>query len=114
MTFSLCQGVGGLSTHHLFASLPAAIGLPRWHCGKELPANVGDARDRGSILGRGDPLEEEMATHSSIPSWRIPWTEEPGEPQSMGSQRFGHGRTYNSAITGKSKSGIGTDWETEA
>ena len=37
-----------------------------------------------------DPLEEEMATHSSILGWRIPWTEEPGGLQSMGSQRVGH------------------------
>ena len=35
-------------------------------------------------------LEKEMATHSSILAWRIPWTEEPGGPQSMGSQRVGH------------------------
>ena len=39
-------------------------------------------------MGREDPLEEEMATHSSILAWRIPWTEEPGGLQSMGSQRF--------------------------
>ena len=38
-------------------------------------------------LGREDPLEEEMATHSSILAWRIPWTEEPGGLQSMESQR---------------------------
>jgi len=38
-------------------------------------------------LGRGDPLEKGMATHSSILAWRIPWTEEPGGLQSMGSQR---------------------------
>ena len=37
-------------------------------------------------LGWGDPLEKEMATHSSILAWRIPWTEEPGRLQSMGSQ----------------------------
>ena len=37
-----------------------------------------------------DPLEEGMATHSSILTWRIPWTEEPGGLQSMGSQRVGH------------------------
>ena len=36
------------------------------------------------------PLEEGMATHSIIPAWRIPWTEEPGRLQSMGSQRVGH------------------------
>ena len=41
-------------------------------------------------LGWEDPLEKEMATHSSILAWRIPWTEEPGGPQSMGLQRVGH------------------------
>ena len=41
-------------------------------------------------LGREDPLEKEMATHSSILAWRIPWTEEPGGLHSMGSQRTGH------------------------
>ena len=40
-------------------------------------------------LGQEDPLEEEMATHSSI-AWRIPWTEEPGGLQSMGSQKVSH------------------------
>ena len=43
-----------------------------------------------SPVGREDPLEKEMATHSSILAWRIPWTEEPGGLQSMGSQRVGH------------------------
>ena len=41
-------------------------------------------------LGQEDPLEKEMATHSSIPAWRIPWTEEPGRLQSVGSQKVGH------------------------
>ena len=41
-------------------------------------------------LGRKDALEKEMVTHSSILAWRIPWTEEPGGLQSMGSQRVGH------------------------
>ena len=41
-------------------------------------------------LGREDPLEERMATHTSILAWRIPWTEEPGGLQSMGSQRVRH------------------------
>ena len=41
-------------------------------------------------LGREDPLEKEMAIHSSILAWRIPWTEEPGGLQSMGLQRVGH------------------------
>ena len=41
-------------------------------------------------LGWEDPLEKEMTTHSSILAWRIPWAEEPGRLQSMGSQRAGH------------------------
>ena len=41
-------------------------------------------------LGREDPLEKEMATHSSILAWRIPWREEPGGLQSTGLQRVGH------------------------
>ena len=41
-------------------------------------------------LGQEDPLEEEMATHSSTIAWRIPWAEEPGMLQSMGLQRIGH------------------------
>ena len=49
---------------------------------KNPPFNAGDL---GRALGQEDPLEKEMATHSSIPAWRIPWTEEPGG-QSEGSQ----------------------------
>ena len=41
-------------------------------------------------LGWEDPLEKEMATHCSVLAWRVPWTEEPGRPQSVGSQRVGH------------------------
>ena len=41
-------------------------------------------------LGWEDPLEKEMATHSSTLAWKIPWTEEPGRLQSMGSHRVGH------------------------
>ena len=51
--------------------------------GKESAASARDAGDVGSILGWEDPLEEETATHSSILAWRIPWTEEPGELQSV-------------------------------
>ena len=50
---------------------------------KNLPANAGDS---GLILGWEDLPEEEMTTHSNILAWRIPRTEEPGGPQSMGSQ----------------------------
>ena len=45
---------------------------------KNSPANTGDVRDAGAIPGWGNPLEEEMATHSSILAWSIPWTEESG------------------------------------
>ena len=45
---------------------------------KDQPANTGDIRDEGSIPGLEDPLEEGMATYSSILAWRIPQTEEPG------------------------------------
>ena len=45
-------------------------------------------------LGWEDPLEKEMATHSSILAWRIPWMEKPGGLQSMGSQRVGHDFTF--------------------
>ena len=46
-------------------------------------------------LGQEDPLEKEMATHSSILAWEIPWMEEPGELQSMGSQRVEHDSMTN-------------------
>ena len=45
---------------------------------------------RVQSLGQEDLLEKEMATHSSILAWKIPWMEEPGRLQSMGSQRVGH------------------------
>ena len=54
---------------------------------KDLPAK---AEDSDSNKGRKDALEKEMATHSNILIWEIPWTEEPGRLQSMGSQRVGH------------------------
>jgi len=47
-------------------------------------------RDESSIPGSGRSPEEGMANHSSILAWRIPWTEKPGEQQSVGSQRVGH------------------------
>ena len=53
---------------------------------ENLPADAGDA---GSISGQEDPLEEDMATHSSILAWRISWTGEPGGLQSVG-RRVGH------------------------
>ena len=57
---------------------------------KNPPANAGDLRDVGSSLGQEDPMEEGMATHSSILAWRIPGTEEPGGLQSIVSQKVGY------------------------
>ena len=56
---------------------------------KNPPINAGDV---GSVLGLENPLEEEMATHSSILDWEISRTEEPGGLQSTGSQRVGHAK----------------------
>ena len=55
-----------------------------------LPANIRDKIGVVLILGSGRSLEEGMAAHSSNLVWRIPWTEEPGWPQSMGPHRVGH------------------------
>ena len=57
---------------------------------KNLPANAGDIGDAGSVLGREDPLEEEMATHSCILAWEIPWTEIPRWGTTHGISRVGH------------------------
>ena len=57
---------------------------------KKLPANAGDLEMQVRSLGQEDPLEEEMATHSSILAWRIPWREESGRLQSIGSHTVRH------------------------
>ena len=57
-------------------------------------------------LGQGDPLEEEMATHSSILAWRIPWIEEPGEQQSLGLQRVGTRLTEHKVQRGGNPSAL--------
>ena len=58
------------------------VKVPTWQC-RRLEMQVWS-------LGQEEPLEEEMATHSSILAWEIPWMEEPGGLQIMGSQRVGH------------------------
>ena len=60
------------------------------HCRNQFRLVGRVAEGLGNALGQEEPLEEVMATHSSILAWRIPWTEEPGGLQSMGSQRVGH------------------------
>ena len=69
-------------------------GFPQWLSGKESACNSGDTGDVGLLwvqsLGPEDALEEGMGTHSSILTWRVPGTEEPGGLQSMGSPRVVH------------------------
>ena len=62
-------------------------GFPGGSDGKASACNAGDP---GLIPGSGRALEKEMATHSCILAWKIPWMEEPSGLQSMGSQRVGH------------------------
>ena len=57
---------------------------------KNLPVMQELQEIQAQCLGQEDPLEKDMATHSSILTWRIPWTQEPGRLQSMGSHRLGH------------------------
>ena len=66
---------------------PVFLGFPGDSAGKESAYNAGDL---GLIPGLGRSLGEGNATHSRILAWRIPWTEEPGGLQSVGSQRAGH------------------------
>ena len=58
--------------------------------GSDSKVSACNAGDPVQSLGREDPLEKEMVTHSRTLAWRIPWIEEPGRLQSMGSQRVGH------------------------
>ena len=80
------QRVGHDSATSLhFTRLPR--GFPGGSVVKKLPANKGEL---GSIPASGKSLEKEVATHSSILAWKIPWTVEPGRLLSMGSQRVGY------------------------
>ena len=63
------------------------MGFPGGSDSKESACNAGD---QVQSLGQEDPLEKGMVTHSSILAWRIPWIEEPGELQTIGSQRVRH------------------------
>ena len=63
------------------------MGFPGGSVVKNLPAMQ---ETQVPSLGWEDPLEKQMATQYSILAWKIPWTEEPGRPQSTGSQRVGH------------------------
>ena len=74
----------------IYASPSVVIGLPRWLRGKESTCHAEGAGDLGLITGWGRCPGEWHDNHSSILAWRIPWTEQPGGLQSVGSQRVGH------------------------
>ena len=83
-----------LSNEHLQSTDTAAEQLSRAslmvHWVKNLPAMQGTQEMQVQSLGQEDPLEKEIATHSSILAWEIPWTEKPGRQLSKGSQRVRH------------------------
>ena len=80
-SFNSCVRINtDLTPHHSITSLVAQM--------VKCLSTMRETRIRS--LGREDPLEKEMAIHSSTIAWKIPWTEEPGRLQSMGSQRVGH------------------------
>ena len=86
-----------LEKHLYLRRIPSDIceGFPGGANGKESACQCRRLKRHGfetrvQSLGQEDPLEEEMATHFSILAWKIPWTEEPGGLQSMGSERVRH------------------------
>ena len=87
----------GASAHRCGGGWKRGLGFPDDSAVRTLPAAQETQETRGVgqkvqklSLGREDPLEEGVATHCSVLAWRTPWTEEPGGPQSAGSQRVGH------------------------
>ena len=78
------------SSLSFYPTTSALLGFPGGSEGKASACNVGDS---GSIPGLGRPPEKEMAAHSRTLAWKIPWTEEPGGPQSTGSPRVARDRT---------------------
>ena len=81
---SVCMPSSGIAGSYGSSSM---AGFPGGSDSKASACNVGD---QVRFLGQEDPLEKEMAIHSSTLAWKIPWTEEPDRLQSMGSQRVGH------------------------
>ena len=80
------------SSSTIYVALPLYLGFPGGSDSKVSACNAGDMV---WSMDQEDLLEKEMATHSSILAWRIPWTEEPGKLQYMGSQRVRHDWTTN-------------------
>ena len=88
-THTIFQIVFVIKLLHIYIIVSWYMGFPGSSDGKESACNA-----RRLIPGSGDPLEKEMATHSSILTWRITWTEEPGRLQSMELQRVRHDFTF--------------------
>ena len=89
----ICSWFHWLFNNQVRLSSTASLVIPDPHWASQValsvknpPANAGDIRD----VGQENPLEEDMATHSSILAWRNPWMEEPGGLQSIGMQRVRH------------------------
>ena len=102
-SFWVSRGLGHAKTYSSRRKTSCCIlnhlpGFPGGSNDEESACLMGDPVQ---ALGREDPLEEEMATHSSILAWRIPWAEEPGGLQSMGSQRVGHDWAHEPPTLGK-------------
>ena len=76
--------------HHGFDIVSCLFYLFIYFVAQRLKCLPGMQETQVQSLGWEDPLEKEMATHSSTFAWRIPWREEPGRLQSMGLQRVGH------------------------
>ena len=80
------ESPGAVKRSHIQGGNPCLAGLPRVSLVAQSVKNLPVMQETWvRFLGQEDPLEKEMATCSSILAWRIPWTEEPGEPRSMGS-----------------------------
>ena len=84
------------------------MGFPGGPVVQNLPANAGKQETPVQSLGQVDPLEEEMATHSRILAWKIPWTEEPGRLEPTGSKRGG--RDWAQMQAKIHKGGDGLPW----
>ena len=80
-------GFGVLGTYCVYLAIGVLTLSPG---GSDSKASVYSVEDLGLIPGSGSSLEKEMATHSSILAWKMPWMKEPGRLQSMGSQRVRH------------------------
>ena len=77
-------------SYYYYTPYTDKAGFPNGSAGKESTCKAGDTGDSGSVPGSGRSPGGGHATHSSTLAWRIPWTEEPGGLQSMGSQRVEH------------------------